>query len=121
MAFLHIAGLIHHQHRAGITQVLHDIAPHVIANAIGVPPRAGQQCCIPSGVPGMLGDRPAVLPRQVSQQPQHERPRLPPRLHPAEPARDPAHQIVEHPQPAGRVYAMACGHRKIFLSRHKPG
>jgi hypothetical protein len=45
---------------------------------------------------------------------------MPPRLHPDEPARDPPHQLIEHPLPKDRVYAVACGHRKVLLSRHKP-
>ena len=58
-------------------------------------------------VPGMLGDRPAVLPGQVSQQPQNEPAGPPPRFHPGKPARDRSHQLIEHPKPAGRVYAVA--------------
>jgi hypothetical protein len=42
-------------------------------------------------------------------------------LHPAETAADPDHQLIEYPQPAARVYAVADGHQKIITSRHKPG
>jgi hypothetical protein len=71
-------------------------------------------------VTGMLGDRPAVLPRQISQQSQHERPSPPPRLHPAEPARDLAHQLIEQPRPPAGVYAVASGHRTVIESPHNP-
>jgi hypothetical protein len=122
-ALLQVARLIHHQHRAGIAQVLHHIAPQIIADPIGVPARCGQEMLHPvrGAITGMLGDAPAVLARQVSQQPQHERPGPPAWLHPGKPATDPAHQLVQHPRPPGRVYAVACGHRKVLLSRHKPG
>jgi len=69
----------------------------------------------------MLGDHPAVLARQLGQQPQHGRPRPAPGLHPAETAADPDHQLIKYPQPAARVYAVANGHQKIITSRHKPG
>jgi len=83
----------------------------------------GQQVLHPvrSPVPGMLGDRPAVLARQLRQQAQHERPGPAPRLRPAEPGTGPGHQLIEYPQPAARVYAGASGHQKIIASRHKPG
>jgi hypothetical protein len=72
------------------------------------------------GVPGMLSDTPAVLAGQPGQQSQHERPRPPPWLNPPETRPDPEHQLIEQPQPPGRVYAMASGHRKIIKSRHNP-
>jgi hypothetical protein len=37
-----------------------------------------------------------------------------PRLHPREPASDPAHQLLEVHPPVLRVYAMAHGHGKII-------
>jgi hypothetical protein len=82
-----------------------DVTAQVITNAISIPPRTGQQVLHPirCGIPRMLGDRPAVLARQVRQQPKDERPRMPPRLHPDEPARDPPHQLIEHPLPKDRV------------------
>jgi hypothetical protein len=87
------------------------------------PPRPLQQVLHPirGRLPGLLGDRPAVLARQPGQQPEHERPRPPPRLHPSETSPDPQHQLIEQPQPAGRVYAVASGHQKIVIGRHKPG
>jgi len=47
------------------------------------------------------------------QQAQHERPRPPPRLHPAKTSPDPQHQLIEHAQPAAGVYAVASSHRRI--------
>jgi hypothetical protein len=71
----------------------------------------------------VLGQRPAVLAWQVGQQPQHERPRPPAWLHPAEPARDPAQQLLQARLPTGSVcvYAVACGHRLIFGCVHNTG
>jgi hypothetical protein len=71
-------------------------------------------------ITGVLGDRPAILARQPGQQAQHERPRPPPRLHPAEPAPDPQHQLIEHAQPTAGAYAVASGHRKVITCLHKP-
>jgi len=71
--------------------------------------------------PGMLGDRPAVHPRQPGQQAQHERRHPPPRLDPGEPAADPQHQLIEFPPPALQVYAEASGHRTIFCCPHTIG
>ena len=102
--------------------MLRDVAAQVIADAVGVPPGPRQQVLHPvrRGIPGLLGDRPAVLARQLGQQAQHERPRPAPRLHPAETRADPEHQLIECPEPAVRVYAVASGHRKIVMSPHKP-
>jgi hypothetical protein len=68
-ALLHIPGLVDHQHRARVTQVAGDIIPQVITDTIGVPPCPSQQMLHPARRPvtGMLRDRPAVLPGQVSQ------------------------------------------------------
>src|SRR5690242_14702416 len=74
-----------------------------------------------AGVPSVLGDRPAVRPRQPRQQSQQERPRPPPRLHPGEPRPEPAHHLVQASPPPVRVYALARGHRKIVCSPHTCG
>jgi hypothetical protein len=102
-------------------EVLDDMGTRVVADAVGVPPGACQQVLHPvrRRVTGMLGDRPAVLARQFGQQAQHERPRPAPRLHAAEPGPDLDHQLIEYPQPAARVYAVASGHQQIITSRHK--
>jgi len=102
--------------------MLHDVTAHVVADPAGVPPGPGQQVLHPvrSPVPGMLGDRPAVLARQLRQQAQHERPGPAPRLHPGESPRDAAHQVIKLFPPPGGVYAEPSGHRRIVMSRHKP-
>ncbi len=56
--------------------------------------------------------------RQFRHQAQHQRPRPAPRLNPAETRPDPAHQIIGHPPPGARVYAVASRHRKIIMCRH---
>jgi hypothetical protein len=77
--------------------MFHEIATDVVADGVGIPDRPGQQMlhAVRAGFPGMLGERPAVLPRQLGQQPGDERPDPPPRLHPSEPAGDPAQQLVD--------------------------
>ena len=86
--------------------MLHDIGAHVVADPVVVPHRPTQQVLHPigAGIAGVLGDRPAVLTRQVGQQPQHERPGPPARLDPAKPARDPTQQLLQARLPSGRVY-----------------
>lgn len=116
-------GLIDHQHRASITQVVDHVAAQLIADAFAVPNRARQQMLHPirTGVPGMLSDRPAVHPRQSGHQPQKERPDSSPRLHPPESATDPGHQFIEPDLPPKRIitlYAVARSHRAIFLRPH---
>jgi hypothetical protein len=108
---------------AGSAEVLDEVVADVVADPVGVPHRPGQQVlhAVRAGLPGVLGDRPAVLPRQVRQQPQHERPGASSWLHPAEPARDPAQQFVQARLPPGRGYAVACGHRLVFGCRHNTG
>jgi len=84
------------------------------------PPPAISTRSMPSGLPpGPPGDRPAVLARQVRQA--APVPRLSPGAGapPARTGRYPAHQDLERLLPAGRVYAVTRGHRKIF-SRHTP-
>jgi len=122
-ALLQVPGLVDHQHRLGVTQVLDYIGAHVITHAVFVPHRPAKQVLHPigAGITGVLGQRPAVLAWQVRQQPQHERPSPPAWLHPAEPARDPAQQLLQARLPAGRVYAVACGHRLIFGCVHNTG
>jgi hypothetical protein len=121
---LEIPGLIHHQDRLGVTDVLDQQGAHVVADRILVPHRPGQQVLHPigAGIAGMLSDRPAVLTRQVRKQPTHERPGPPPQLHPSKPTRNPAHHLVDQLLPPGRFhgYAVACGHR-LICCRHNTG
>jgi hypothetical protein len=72
--------------------VVDQVVADVVADGVVVPDRPGQQVlqAVRGRLAGVLGDRPAVLARQVSQQPEHERAGVPPRLHPGKPARDPA-------------------------------
>jgi hypothetical protein len=71
--------------------VLHDVIAQVITYTVGVPHRTSQQVlhAIGAGLPGVLGDRPAILARQIGQQPQHESPGPSPRLDPRKPAGHP--------------------------------
>jgi hypothetical protein len=70
------------------------------------------------GFPGVLGDGPAILPRQIRQQPEHELPGPPPSLHPGEPTGHPIEQPVGLGRPPGSPYAVAHGHRLIISRRH---
>jgi hypothetical protein len=121
-ALFQIPRLVDHQHRLGVGQVLDQGVTHVIADGVLVPGRPSQQVlqAVRGRLAGVLGDRPAVLPGQVSQQPEHQRPRMPPRLHTRKPACDPAQQLLQSRLPAGRInlYAVACGHRPIFGCSH---
>jgi hypothetical protein len=104
-ALLEIPGLVDDQHRLGVAQVLDHIVAEVIADPVVVPDRPTQQVLHPigAGLPSVLGDRPTVLTRQVGQESEHERPGPPAWLHSAEPARDPAQQLLQPCLPAGRV------------------
>jgi hypothetical protein len=77
--------------------VLDQVVAHVIADGVLVPDRPSQQVlqAVGAGLAGVLSDRPAVLAWQVGQQPEHQRPGVPSRLHPAEPAGDPAQQLLQ--------------------------
>jgi hypothetical protein len=69
----------------------HDVVAQVIAHPVGVSHRATKQVlhAIRARVPGVLGNRPAVLARQIDQQSQHETPNPPPRLDPTKPTGHP--------------------------------
>jgi hypothetical protein len=60
---LEVPGLVHHQDRLGVAEVLHEVVAHVIAHRVVVPHRPGEQVLHPVGVgvAGVLGERPAVL------------------------------------------------------------
>jgi hypothetical protein len=60
---------------------------------------------------GVLDQRPAVLPRQIGQQPEQEPADPAPALDPAEPAGDPIQQLIDARRPAGRSYPGTRGHR----------
>ncbi len=123
-SLLQIARFVDDQRRLWVTKMLDNVVTDVVAHRVLVPLRPRQQVLHPirGGVASMLGDRPAVLARQVGQQPAHERPGPPAQVHPAKPASDPTQQLVEQLLPAGRVYlyAVACGHR-LICCRHNTG
>ena len=48
-ALLQIAGLVHHQHRPRVLQVLDQVGAEVVTHPVVVPRRAASSCCIPSG------------------------------------------------------------------------
>ena len=58
-----------------------------------------------------LGERPAVLARQIGQQPQQEAAHPFPQLDPAESAGDPNQQFIDARRPAGRPYPGPRYHR----------
>ncbi len=66
-ALLHVAGLVDHQHRLVVVQMVHYVAAHVVADGIGVPLRPAEQVLHPvwGSVPNPFGDGPAVLTREI--------------------------------------------------------
>ncbi|MDQ0578442.1 hypothetical protein QF030_000620 [Streptomyces rishiriensis] len=119
-ALLQVPGLVNNQYGALVSEVLDYEVPYLVADFVGIPAGPAEKVLHAgrTGVTGVLGDRPAVLPRQVHEQPQHEHPRPAARFHPGEPARHLAHQAIEYRLPPGKVYAVAHGHRLIFDCRH---
>ena len=115
-ALLHIPDLVHHQHRGGVAEVLDDVFTQVIAHPVGVPLSPAQQVLhtVRVGVTGMFGDRPTVLARQFSQQPEQEPTDPASCLDPTEPPCHPPQQPVSFGLPADRSYAVARGHRLII-------
>ena len=114
-ALIEVAGLINHQHRTRVAEVLDQVVAHVVADHVVVLDRSGQQVlqAVRAGLAGVLGDRPAVLAWQVRQQPEHQLPGVPLGLHPGKAAGNPAQQVLQPRLPPGRMnpYAMARGHR----------
>src|SRR5215217_2376794 len=84
-------GLVHHQHRPWLAQVLHDIATQIIPDQVRVPVGGGQQPLHPIGgpLPGMLGQLPTVLACHRAQQPAQIRQHSPAWLGAGEPTGDP--------------------------------
>lgn len=90
---LFLPGLIqrhHHQPRPGPEVLGHETADRRHRRVV-VPHRVVQQplCAIRPGIPDMLRDRPAVLPRQITHQRRHILPRLHTRLRPSKTRRQP--------------------------------
>ena len=115
------ARLVDHQYRLVVVQVVHHVVTHIVADPVGVPLGPPQQMlhAVRGTLPGPFGDGPAVLARQVRQQSEHQLPDPEPGFDPCEPSRYPAHQALERLLPAGRVYAVASGHR-VIVCLHTP-
>jgi hypothetical protein len=122
-ALLHVTGLIDHQDRVRVPEVLGDVSAQIIPHAVSVPDCLRQQPLHPAriGVPGMLGDRPAIGPRQARQQSTQEGRNPAPWFDTGEPRPDSQHQLIELQLPSIKVYAGGSSHREISLSLHKPG
>jgi hypothetical protein len=121
-ALLQEPGLITNQHPSRVTEPGGHEPANIITDRISIPGRGAQQPLHRLRIPmtGLLRQPPAVLALGRRQQPQHELPGGAPRFHPREPARDQEHQLIEQHPPAGGVYAVASGHRKIIGRRHNP-
>jgi hypothetical protein len=119
---LQITGVVENQHPAWIAERVDHVTARVVADRVGVPDRLAQQPlhAMRRGVPGLLSHLPTRPAVHIRQQAEQKRPRLPTRLHPTEPARNPREPGVELRQPPVGVYAMPSGRRSIFGCPHKP-
>ena len=97
-----------------------DFADPLLADPVGVPAGASQQMlhAIRRGIAAVLGERPAVLPRQIREQPEPEGTHPTPHFHPAESAGDPIQQLIDPGLPGGRSYPDTRGHRGLCRSPH---
>ena len=77
----------------------------------------GQQVLHPvrAGVPGRLGQRPAVVILQLAQQAVHHVTAGQPRVPPGEARRDLCHQVIEQSRVRGMIYAGSSGCRVVVL------
>ena len=121
ITFLHIAGLVDDQNRFVVAEMIDHIGPQIVAYFVGVPLRPPKQMLQPirAGVAAAFGQCPAVLTAQIRKQTQHQRARVPQRLTPGEPRRDPIQHLVEARTPPIDVYAMSRGDRSVFCCLHK--
>ena len=119
-ALLEVAGLVDHQHRVAVCEGGGDVVAQVITHSIGVPRGSPEQVlhAVRVQVAGVFGDAPAVLPRQVSEQPQEEPAGAAAGRHPGESPSHPVEEPVGLGLPAVGFYAVAHGHRMIFGCRH---
>lgn len=119
-ALLDVPGLVDHQDPVGVAECADHVVAQVIAHPIGVPARPGQEVlhAVRVRLAGVLGDSPAVLARQVCQQPAQEPPGSAAGLHPGEPPGHPIEQPVGLRGPPMGLYAAARGHRLIILRPH---
>ena len=111
-----VSGVIQHQHRIGIAELIDHIAAHVVTHQVGVPHRLTQQPLHPMrrDVSGLLRQLPTRTRVHIRQQAKQKRPRPTTRLHPPEPASDTRKADLELLQPALNVYAVPSGRHKIF-------
>jgi hypothetical protein len=116
LALLHIAGLVHDQHRVGLPDVIGDEAAEIRGNPVGVPDRPAQQMLhrVRAGLPGVLSDAPTRLTRQFREHPAHEPGEVLTGFHPREPTGDPVEELTFQHRPQAGLYAVARGHRVIF-------
>lgn len=118
-------GVVYDQHPLQGTEPFGHLSPQRVPQPAGVPARMVQQPLHPirRGVPGQLGQRPAILTLQRAQQTQQIRPGPQPRLSATEQRR--CHlreQFIEPLRPGSRVdlhYSGRHGHRRSFGS-HTP-
>lgn len=120
-ALLHVTGLVDHEYCLVVVQVLDDVVAQVVTDGVGVPLGAAQQVLhgVRSRLPGPFGDGPAVLPREVREQSQHQVPYSATGFDPGKPACNAVHQALERFLPAGSVYAVTCG-RRVIVCLHTP-
>jgi hypothetical protein len=104
----------------GVAERADDVVAQIVADTVGVPAGPGEQVLHAEriAVTSVLSDRPAVLPRQVGQQPAHEPADPAASLHPRKPGSHPVEQPGGLRVPPPGIYAVARGHRLIFRSRH---
>src|SRR5215216_2224067 len=119
-ALLEEPGLIHHQHPAWVAEPLHDIAAHVVAQRVWVPADGGQQPLhsVRGRLAGVLGQLPAILAVDPTQQPAQEPSSPPADLRAGEPWADPLAQPLELRRPALDSASTLCLHRPL-LSRKR--
>src|SRR5690606_17490704 len=118
-ALLLLPGLVQDRDRVAVVQPLADQRPDRGHRAHGVPLGRVQQVLHPAGgcVPGVFGDAPAVLARQVAHQRAHVLAGLDAGLPPAETSGHQAHQLIEMAADGPDLYH-GSGSRPRFFLRH---
>lgn len=119
-ALLQVARLVDHEHGLRVVQMLDHVCAYVVSDRISVPLRAVEQVlhAVRSGIADVLGQGPAVLAREVRQQPGDQAPHPAAGFNSGKPARDPAHQALECFLPVSRHYAGVRGRRMIIGCPH---